>query len=156
MERESFLAKRRLYGRKDYFKHREARLKQKKEAYEINKDGFKDKKKVYNKEYREKNKERLIQKNRSRNAEYKKHMYDSLGRKCCICACSETRVLIGHEIHGNSHRGNRSYQEYQRRPQDFVCICRWCHRAVHWCMKYLDMKWTEIGSRVQLATLLRG
>jgi hypothetical protein len=33
---------------------------------------------------------------------------------------------------------------------EYILVCYWCHKHIHWCMRYMDMIWSEIKLRLKL------
>jgi hypothetical protein len=55
------------------------------------------------------------------------------GKLCIICGKSEN--LEVHEIHGEEHKHSGSIwmrKFYLKHPEDFVRVCKPCHRTVHY------------------------
>jgi hypothetical protein len=71
-----------------------------------------------------------------------------VGDKCYFC--KYTSRLICHEKNGDKHQdlhsmGRRQLEEYISNNEDkYVRICFKCHKAVHWCLKFLRLKWKDI------------
>ena len=79
------------------------------------------------------------------------------GCECMICKASQDeRMLAVHRKDGSPHESEvvwnpESLQNLQ--PEEWVLLCPRCHRAVHWSMTYLSMKWqdfSEISSNEEL------
>jgi hypothetical protein len=66
-----------------------------------------------------------------------------LGNKCLFCGFESIQRNVAHEIHGKDHHTKSQYYILNN-LKDFVPLCRYCHKSVHWCMKYLGMNWEEI------------
>lgn len=111
------------------------------------------------KKWREKNKDkirayelrrrpqRLEYMRRKSKEHHKKHnqiIDKQLGVFCLVCG--ETKTLHCHEIYGFSHQQGRKY--IVDHMEDFVRLCNYCHQAVHWCMKYMNVDWKTIQKNI--------
>lgn len=75
--------------------------------------------------------------------EMRAELFLTIGKQCVFCKHSG-RIYF-HEIHGKPHLANMNGLTYMRKhADDFVPLCYNCHKAVHWCMKFLQMEWKEI------------
>ena len=79
--------------------------------------------------------------------EIKKNLLDKyLGIKCLFCSHKER--LIAHRKDGKPHK--KLYElsvkslEKEISKGQYVRVCFKCHKAIHWCMKHLNMTWEEI------------
>lgn len=124
---------RKEYCKKYYKEHREYF----KKYHQLHKNETSE----YNKQYREKHKEKL-------NKNYKKYIKKMrqealriLGNKCFLCG--QNRKLEFHKKDGQPHNSGKAIGVL-RNPEEFVLLCiQPCHRGVHFCLKFLDMKWEE-------------
>ena len=66
-----------------------------------------------------------------------------IGRDCFLCGFNRDRkkLIVYHEIHGNNHYASLNYAV--KHPEDFVALCRACHRSVHQFMKVFGLKWED-------------
>jgi len=79
----------------------------------------------------------------------KNEMEKLLGSQCMICKSKQS--LMAHEIYGSSHNGHNSgmlFADALDRPQDFIRLCYSCHKGVHWVMKWFNMSWDDIISKI--------
>lgn len=53
------------------------------------------------------------------------------------------------EKDGVRHSGYNTAHLVTRNPEKFVSLCFPHHRAVHFCMEFLDMSWTVIQRRFE-------
>lgn len=69
--------------------------------------------------------------------------------KCAICKRSPERknCLHFHKKDGTKHK-NRFSGVYLKNPDEFVLLCVWCHKGVHFSMEYLGMTWEEIWDKL--------
>ena len=94
--------------------------------------------------YRAKNKEKTRKYNREYRKKQKEKAAALLGNTCFIC--KTFRALRYHKKDGEEHK--ISYSLVIKNPQDFVRLCEFCHKAIHWLMKWFDMTWEEIVEKV--------
>jgi len=64
-----------------------------------------------------------------------------IGSQCIFCG--NDHHIIYHEIYNKSHPCTPYY--ILNHIDDFACLCCWCHRAVHWAVKYLGLSWNQIA-----------
>lgn len=105
---------------------------------------------MFDKEYYQQNKDTIIGKQREYRKRKKEKALDLYGRACLLCGYLRVERLLWHDKSGEGHRGRPGYIEALKDPDKFVLLCRVCHAGVHWCMKYLGMKWDEIMVRLPL------
>ncbi len=104
--------------------------------------------------------DRRIRKN-NRNKEYTKRRKENRKRRliekfdvgfCPIC--EETYRMQLHRKDGKPHKTwvSITNAEFDKviQSDDYIWICYWCHKHIHWCMKYLRMTWDEIKTRLKL------
>ena len=116
--------------------------------------GFKKREKQSEQEKREKR--ILIQ--RENKARRTKLIDETYGSKCMVCLREAKKS--GRAIHrkdGQPHKqftslGLKEIKETINKDREkYIRLCSGCHRAIHWCMKYLGMNWDEIEKRLRLA-----
>jgi len=95
---------------------------------------------------RRKNVEKYLKYHREYQRKFKKRQNEKikkiLGDNCFFCGFKPKRRISAHEIHGNKHSETSSY--ILNHIEDFVPLCSYCHRAVHFCMNFLDLSWEDI------------
>lgn len=73
---------------------------------------------------------------------------DYFGWKCVICGGNY--YLTIHEKYGRPHKSltdmtlTEVEDTIKNHGTDYVQVCWTCHKHIHWCMKYLGLKWTDI------------
>jgi hypothetical protein len=79
----------------------------------------------------------------------KRKLDELIGSSCYIC--HSERSLVAHEVYGIPHNGNGADQFVDAfdRPKDFVRLCYSCHKGVHWVMRWFNMSWKEIISKIR-------
>ena len=108
------------------------------------------------KEYYQKNKEKLRQYRRkyyqthkmeirNRMAEryrvYKEKCIELLGEVCAGCGKDDGRRLVYHQIHGEEHlRGREAYKHIADNHEDFVRLCYNCHSSIHNVAKFPKLR----------------
>ncbi len=64
-----------------------------------------------------------------------------LGNKCFLC--ERNNKLEFHKKDGQPHNSAKALAVLEN-PKEFVLLCvQPCHRGVHFCMKFLGMKWED-------------
>lgn len=97
---------------------------------------------------REKNPTHYAKVHREYQLKWKRNMRmkieERIGNKCRFCGFQGTlkRRISAHEIHGNSHSETPTY--ILNHSEDFVPLCKFCHRSIHFCMRYLGLTWNDI------------
>lgn len=81
-----------------------------------------------------------------RNNLRRQQIIEKFGERCPIC--NDTYRLQIHRKDGTPHERwmNMNNTEFWLliSSNDFVQLCFNCHKAIHWCMYYLGMKWEDI------------
>ncbi|MBR9682210.1 MAG: hypothetical protein GOV02_00910 [Candidatus Aenigmarchaeota archaeon] len=99
-------------------------------------------------------KERNLQVKRKSNKKMRMKKGDflkkKLGDKCHFCGYNER--LTCHRKDGKTHKlfsdmSLGALQKEMKNPDKYIRVCFKCHKAVHWCMKKLNMKWREIQGK---------
>ena len=70
----------------------------------------------------------------------KHEIEEVLGTSCIICGSA--KKLEKHEKEGNAH--DMAIRFYRNNLDDFVLLCYWCHKSVHWMMENMNFSWDEI------------
>lgn len=104
-------------------------------------------------EYRErhnKNAQKLRTKNRKQISEYNKERRlqakikaeKLLGNKCFVCG--KNKFLRYHKKDGIYHKSSETVFMVIKNPDDFVRLCEFCHKGVHFSMKYYGWTWEQV------------
>ena len=71
---------------------------------------------------------------------------DKLGNYCYFCLSREKARI--HNKEGIRHRelASMNFKDLYKalETDDYVILCARCHGCVHWCMKFLRLKWSQI------------
>ena len=67
-----------------------------------------------------------------------------LGGGCYFCGNSLNRALRMHKKDGKPHPTRTALDLVPKNPEQFVLLCEGCHKSVHFCMRYLGMRWWMI------------
>jgi hypothetical protein len=72
-----------------------------------------------------------------------------IGYGCIFCGTKKNPQT--HKTDGKKHgfSNHVTLQDVIDNPKDFVRLCHTCHRSVHWVMKYCNMTWKDILSRIE-------
>ena len=70
----------------------------------------------------------------------KNEIDEVLGTSCIICG--SIKKLEKHEKQGNDH--DMAIRYYRNNLDDFVLLCYWCHKSVHWMMVNMSFSWDQI------------
>jgi len=72
--------------------------------------------------------------------------------ECFICGDTEERHLEMHEINNRHHPGSgtEAKKYYISHKDDFVRLCRRCHRWVGWLRRQFNKTWKDIVTFLQL------
>lgn len=104
--------------------------------------------KKYTDEERKNNRKLSLSKYNLKYNKLKKDIIDNLfGKTCFFCG---DKVKIIHRKDGMPHKkiNAMSINELNNiNKDDYVRVCRLCHRGIHWTMKYLNLSWEEICSK---------
>lgn len=68
------------------------------------------------------------------------------GTSCFFCG--KTAALALHKKDGQRHNDSLTARYAIEAPQEWVRLCIFCHKIVHWNMGHLGMSWEEIVSRL--------
>lgn len=117
-----------------YLKNREVLLQKCKEYYQINKDKIK----LYQQEYRAKNRSLIcVKRSKKRQATLKK-LIDLKGNKCSICQTTfDSCVYDFHHIDPStkdftiSEHMDKSWDTLQNEVNKCILVCSNCHRMLH-------------------------
>jgi hypothetical protein len=111
-----------------------------------NNPDFHNKTKQYHRVLRQtKYKEKENSRERTTYSYYTQILQDYFGLNCQICGKPKHNELFDlHQKYGMPHK-KRRHQIYEQK-EDFILLCKPCHRAVHWAMNYLHLSWEEIIS----------
>lgn len=80
---------------------------------------------------------------RERERELRKQALKLFGNVCFLCGYSNKWIQF-HEIHGKRHRNSQGYA--LKHKEDFIALCRVCHRAIHRFMQVFKLTWDDILS----------
>lgn len=117
---------------------KERRRKRSLDWYYRNKQKVKD----YKKDYRKRKKEHLNEYAKKLRKRKRKEIMKQIGDKCIVCGSSQK--IRFHEIHGKEHHDYSRYGYVLSHIEDFVPMCRDCHRALH-----------QLGEKVDIGEFLR-
>jgi len=108
------------------------------------------------------NEERRLRKNlRNRKSQAKRinnrrlALSKKYGELCYICGENSVAKHFRVQLHRKDgaphkkwfHMTNAQFDEVIN-GDEYILICYWCHKHLHWCMKYLGLVWEEINSRL--------
>jgi nitrate/TMAO reductase-like tetraheme cytochrome c subunit len=102
----------------------------------------------YKRDYRAKNKKKLSEKRRERRKKRWQKLKELIGDSCKIC--KNKKQIRFHEIHGKDHDKYDTIAYILRHKEDFVSLCRDCHRALH----HLSKKEMNIEELLRFLVLL--
>ena len=118
------------YEQKRYEKRKESGYYQS-EKYKKYLKKDKERRKQYQKEYLRKYRQRI-----------REEADKIFGKKCYIC--DRERRLVFHKKDGEKHQHTLTALLALKNPEEYVKLCEWCHKAVHWLMEWFDMTWEDI------------
>lgn len=128
----------RLYQRNWRKKNREERNRKARIWFKENPDKRREYERQYRKNHRKEYNERRMKQNREKWIE----VMEKLGSDCFFCHFRGKRRISFHEKNGKKHLENPYY--VLKHLQDFVPLCEHCHKAIHFCIKYLSLSWKQI------------
>lgn len=112
-------------------------------------DEYRERNKESKRKYRQNNKDKIKAYNKTRNLEIRakrrNELEQILGTKCKICG-KEKRIIC-HRKNGEPHESKDTYKMVLEHPEDWIRLCEFCHKGVHWAMKHLNMSWDDITSK---------
>lgn len=77
----------------------------------------------------------------------------AFGNECYICKTKNKR-LIAHKKDGKSHQllQNMRLEIFDEalKTNDYVRLCFFCHKGVHWMYDQLGLNWTEVEEALRL------
>ena len=101
--------------------------------------------------------ERLARKKKSKKMGNKKarekrqnKIREAFGTKCFFCDLEDAAIM--HRKDGAKHKlfGSMSLHELdmeiQYHKNEYVRVCKLCHKGIHWAMKRLNLTWDDIVS----------
>jgi len=151
------------YHKNYYQEHKEEQKTQGKERYLKNRKRRLEQMKTYREEHKEERK-RYLKKNREHFKAYakernkslsketqkkRKEIFELLGGKCFICSFEKIERLRFHKKDNKSHPKHPNHFDLiLKNPEDWVALCSFCHRHVHWCMEFLKMSWVDIEKEI--------
>jgi len=81
------------------------------------------------------------------NKEYRQRVREKanqvFGKKCFFCGHEVGRMPL-HNKKGEKHPTDLTAREALKNPEDWVRLCKHCHRGVHFSMNILEMDWEQI------------
>lgn len=83
--------------------------------------------------------------NKTRRQRIDEKINHELGTECVICRSKNH--LICHRKNGLKHEKGKEF--VYNHMDEFVRVCLPCHKPIHWVMKYFNMSWEEIISKVK-------
>lgn len=73
---------------------------------------------------------------------------NALGNICFICKRKNLSKPLAHRKDGVKHKpfGSMKMDHLKESlaSEDYVHVCYICHKAIHWCIKYLHTDWNDI------------
>ena len=70
-------------------------------------------------------------------------------RKQADKICGKQRRLILHKKDGKPHEHTLTAQKAIKNPESYVKLCEWCHKAIHWNMKFFGMTWKDVCKKLE-------
>jgi len=142
--------KRREYHKEYRRKHPEKIREIEKRYKENHREEYKRRQRKYEGERRRKYPEKAILSALKQNQKMREKINMILGKKCIICNFESEegqKNLICHEIYGREHE--RGYYYILNHIDDFVRICKFCHRAIHIVAKINFEKAIELINKMR-------
>jgi len=129
------------------YKDREEQKKYQREWYQRKKRGEETKTKhIVTLSTIEKNvRKRAIMKRLRR--EKREFLLDKFGHNCIVCGKEQVAL---HNIYGDEHKDftDMSWENVRvlvdSQKDVYKPLCKYCHRSIHWAMKYLHLQWNDI------------
>jgi len=95
--------------------------------------------------YRLKHPEKVQKWNGKRHRRIREALDAHFSKVCFFCGIHHSIDL--HEIHGRKHPTIDTWKGVQyilKHDEDFIPLCKFCHRGIHFCMAYLGLNWDMI------------
>lgn len=71
-----------------------------------------------------------------------------LGSSCKICG-NNIRKLSYHRKSGEEHSTTFTSALVVKSPEEYIRLCEWCHRGIHFLMNILKWNWNQIENLIR-------